>query len=232
MVRVPGVASFMGIATDRVYCLAGDHMSETCLLLCRSSLDTHTVLSPWMCSVSSRPTIRADWSSGATVHFCEAADCNLKCGPSQESNPHFPRTTAVSSPGGRSGRAPAGTKPPFPALAVMGTSRDLVAESICRSRSCAREVPNTRGAPSAASTRPGFCAQRDSEGLMGCRIGVLVGPTGGSATTTTDLGSRNDGGMFRRRFRVSLVGSASAGMYWKWAVCSDDRMRTPSTMAP
>ena len=41
---------------------------------------------------------------------------------------------------------------------------------------------------------------------------------GGSATTTTDLGLRNEGGMLSRRFSVSSVGSARAGMYWKCAV--------------
>src|SRR6185312_648935 len=50
--------------------------------------------------------------------------------------------------------------------------------------------------------------------------------------TTTDLGLRKDGGILSRRFSVSSVGSARAGMYWKCAVCSDDRMRAVSTIAP
>ena len=60
----------------------------------------------------------------------------------------------------------------------------------------------------------------------------MAGPTGGKATTTTDFGSRNEGGTLKRRFSVSSVGNASAGMYWKCAVCSEARIRAVSTIGP
>src|SRR5215469_8999869 len=88
------------------------------------------------------------------------------------------------------------------------------------------------GAPSAEKTRPGLAAHCISAFAEGWSPGGLAGPTGGRGTTTTDLGSRNEGGMLSRRFSVSLFGKARAGMYWKCAVCREPRMRAVSMMAP
>ena len=46
------------------------------------------------------------------------------------------------------------------------------------------------------------------------------------------LGIAEGGGRLRRRLRLSPVGRANAGMYWKCAVCSEARIFAVSTMAP
>jgi hypothetical protein len=89
----------------------------------------------------------------------------------------------------------------------------------CRTRSWAKSVEKTSGAPSMGRTTEGLRRQATWLASAGRSGGGTAVCTEGSAMTSTDLGLWNDGGVLRRRFMASACGKLMAGMYWYWAVC-------------
>src|SRR5215472_5134332 len=132
MVTGPGAAVFRGTPSSSVSFFGECHGRSVGLAPADYSemLSTHKVFSPWTWIVSSRPTTRADASPGAMVHAPVPALTRRKRGPSQLSNPHLPRTTAVSSPAGSAGAGLERTRPPSPAAALTGSSTGPVLVSM------------------------------------------------------------------------------------------------------
>ena len=71
-----------------------------------------------------------------------------------------------------------------------------------------------------------------SLGSAGRRGGGTAAWMAGRPMTMTDLGLWKEGGVLRRRLRLSPLGKAMAGMYWYLAVWRPLMRRTRSTMAP
>src|SRR6266851_525493 len=124
------------------------------------------------------------------------------------------------------------TRPPWNASGVRGTSVSLPALSRWRTRSWAKAVENTSGAPSTGRTMEGLRRQVTTLGSAGRRGGGTAAWMAGRPMTMTDLGSWKEGGVLRRRLRASSLGKEMAGMYWYLAVCRPLMRRTRSTTAP
>ena len=71
----------------------------------------------------------------------------------------------------------------------------------CSTKSCAIVVENTKGAPWTGSTSGVFCRHKTSSGFTARRGGSWGASTAGKPITKTDLGFRNEGGLFNRRFK-------------------------------
>src|SRR5947209_20454085 len=101
-----------------------------------------------------------------------------------------------------------------------------------RTRSWAKPVEKTRGAPSTGRTTLGWRRQVTCFALEARSGGGTAFCTEGRPMTMTDLGLWNDGAVLRRRLSSSGWGKAMAGMYWYCAVWRLGVRRTRWTTAP